>query len=93
MKRIDKLLIPGDLVLIFTAYNSTPEFAIAATKAREIGCTVVVCCCKQGTSLEELADIFVYGYSLPIVEGNEFNVASRLPLQIISRTIIEYLAR
>lgn len=93
MKRLDKLVEPDDLVIIFTAYNSTPEFAIAAQHAKNAGCKVVTCCCKANTPLEELSDVTVIGYNLPIVEGNEFNGASRLPLQIISRTIIEYLAR
>lgn len=93
MKRMDKLLAPDDLVIIITAYNSTPEFAVAAQCAKRVGCRVVTCCCKTRTELEALSDVSVIGYSSPIGRGNDFNSASRLPLQIITRTIIEYLAR
>ena len=92
MKRFDKLVEPRDLVIIFTAYNSAPAFAIAAEHARKAGCHVVTCCCKADTPLEALSDVTVVGCNLPIVKGNQFNSASRLPLQIISRTIVEYLA-
>lgn len=93
MKRIDRMAAAGDLVILMTAYNSTPEFEIAAKLARHAGCRVVVLCCKAGTPLEAHADVTLVGYSLPIVKGNHFNSGSRLPLQIFSRTIIEYLAR
>lgn len=93
MKRIDKMAAAGDLIILMTAYNSTPEFEIAARLARRAGCRIVVLCCKAGTPLETYADVTLVGYSLPIVKGNRFNSGSRLPLQIFSRTIVEYLAR
>ena len=93
MKRMDKMAAAGDLVILMTAYNSTPEFEIAAKLARKAGCRVVVLCCKAGTPLEAHADVTLVGYSLPIVKGNHFNSGSRLPLQIFSRPIVEYLAR
>ena len=93
MKRIDKMAAAGDLIILMTAYNSTPEFEIAARLARRAGCGIVVLCCKAGTPLEAYADVTLVGYSLPIVKGNRFNSGSRLPLQIFSRTIVEYLAR
>lgn len=91
LKRMDKLAKPEDLVIIFSVANSTPELAIAARLSKEQGARVVVCCCKEHTPLEELADIFVLGHSQPITPNFTYGSTSRLSLQIIARTIVEYL--
>lgn len=91
LKLFDCVVDSRDMVMIFTAYNSTPELAIAAEAAKKKGCHVVTCCCQAGTSLEPLSDIVMVGNNSLIVEDSAFNGASRLPLQIMSRTIIEYL--
>lgn len=80
------------MLLIFTAFNSTPEFGLVAQQARKQGCTVAACCCTGETMLAKHTDYMVLGVSTPVVAGNPFNGASRLPLQIIARTMVEYLA-
>lgn len=93
MRRIDHLVDPEDILVIFTAYNSSPEFEIAAKKARQLGCRIITLCCKKDAALMACSDVYFLGHTSPIVDGNSFNAASRLPLQIISRAIVEYLAK
>ena len=92
IKHLERLLKPLNVVIVFTAFNSTPEFEIAVSMAKQNNAKVVICSCREHSSLEKYADVQLTGYSIPILKGNKFNLSSRLPLQIISRTIIEYLA-
>lgn len=92
MEKLDKLVTGQDLLVIFTVHNTTPEFVLAARSLRPLGTKIVTLCCVRGTPLEELSDVIVYGHSLPIVNENAFNSSSRIPLQILSRIIAEYLA-
>lgn len=86
-----RLFKEDDLVIIFTVKNSTPDLEMAAKFAKENGGKVVTCCCISGTSLEQYSDLTILGgpKNNNIIE--EFNIASRLPLHIISRTLIDYL--
>lgn len=92
MKRLDGLVTPEDLVIIFTVRNDTPDLIVAAKEAKKQGAKVVTCCCKEGTSLEAFSDIMIYGYSQPIESKRGFVTTSRLGLQVIVRTFVEYLA-
>lgn len=91
LKRMDKLVSPEDVVFIFSVANSTPELALAARLSKQQNAKVVVVCCKAGTPLEEIADIFILGQSSMIAPNYQYGSTSRLALQIIMRTIIEYL--
>jgi DNA-binding MurR/RpiR family transcriptional regulator len=92
MKRFNQIAMPDDLVIIFSVTNSVPQLATAAKLARERGATVVSCCCKSGTLLEKNSDIAVIGYTQLIVSKKGFENSSNLGLQIIARTIVEYLS-
>lgn len=48
-------------------------------------------CCTQGTSLDEVSDLVVYGYTQSIYANRMFGGTSRLGRMIITRTIAEYL--
>ena len=91
MRRLDLLVKPGDLVVVLSVRNSTPELCIGAKLARKVGATVAVCCLTEGTALDEVADIIVYGCSQSIVPNRLFGSTSRLGLFIITRTIVEYM--
>lgn len=86
-----KLFKKDDLVIIFTVKNSTPELEMTAKFAKEAGGKVITCCCISGTSLEQYSDLAVLGGAKNNSIIEEFNVVSRLPLHIISRTLIDYL--
>ena len=86
-----KLFKEDDLVIIFSVKNSTPELALAAKYAKEKGGRVVTCCCILGTSLEQYSDLSVLGGAKNHNLIEEFSIVSRLPLHIISQTLIDYL--
>ena len=92
MKRFNQIAMPNDLVIIFSVTNSVPQLATAAKLAKENGATVISCCCKAGTPLEKFSDITVVGYTQLIVSKKGFENSSSLGLQIIARTIVEYLS-
>lgn len=89
--QLDRFAKEGDLVIIISVANSTPELAIAAERGKQQGANVVVCCCKPNTPLEQFADVFLLGYSQPIYPNHIYGSASRLALQIFVRTIVEYM--
>ncbi len=91
MRRLDLLVRPSDLVIVLSVRNSTPELCIGAKLAKKAGATVAVCCLTEGTSLDEVADIAVYGCSQSIAPNRLFGSTSRLGLFIITRTIVEYM--
>ena len=89
--QMDRFAREGDLVIIISVANSTPELAMAAERSKQQGAHVVVCCCKPNTPLEQFADVFLLGYSQPIYPNHIYGSTSRLALQIFVRTIIEYM--
>lgn len=91
MKISKRLLKKDHLVIIFTVKNSQPELEMVARFAKENGAVVVLCCCIPGTSLEQYSDVSILGNGKNNSIIENFNIVSRLPLQIISRTLIDYL--
>jgi len=92
MRKMDLFVSSKDLVFVLSVKNSTPELSIGARLAKNAGVKVVCCCCTQGTVLDELSDIILYGYSQPIYPNRIFGGTSRLALMIMTRTIVEYMA-
>jgi len=93
IKRVHLLVEEGDLVIIFSIANSNPELLIGAQRAKQKGVTVITCCCKEGTPLEEYSDVVLsVGYFAINFQKNGFGSASLLGLHIISRTIIEFMS-
>ncbi len=91
LKQMDHLISNEDLLMIFSVHNTTAELTTACSLAAKAGAKVIVCCCKSGTSLEEYADISIIGYEHLITLNEVFGCTSRLPLQIVARTLIECL--
>lgn len=91
MRRMDLLAKPNDLVVVLSVKNSTPELCIGAKLAKKVGATVAICCLTEGTALDEVADIAVYGCTQSIAPNHLFGSTSRLGLFIITRTIVEYM--
>lgn len=92
MRKMDLFAGPGDLVMVLSVKNSTPELAIGAGLAREAGARVMTCCCTRGTPLDELSEVVLYGYTQPISPNRIFGGTSRLAMMIMTRTIVEYMA-
>ena len=93
IKRIAMLTKPGDLVIVFSIACSAPELVTGTKRAKDKGVTIVSCCCTKGTPLEEVSDVAIIGYNEIIVSKNGFGSTSLLGLQIIGRSIVEYIIR
>lgn len=91
MDKTDKLFTDDDLIMIFTIKHSTPELSICAENAKKVGAKVVVCCCRPKTILEQFADVSVFGYNQRQKTIEEFDIVSRLPLEIVVKTLEDYL--
>lgn len=91
MINTDKIVEEDDLVIILSLRNSTPELAASARAAKRKGAKVVTICCKSPTDLETYSDISIIGYSEKIMSACGQTVYSRIPLLIITRTIIGYI--
>jgi len=89
--KTDRLVSKNDLIVYLTVKNTTSELALSAKMAKDLGASVVVCCCTPDTNLEAYADVSIIGYAEDVVGEKDFAVYSRLPLMIICRTIVEYL--
>lgn len=92
MRKMDLFCTERDLVLVLSVKNSIPELSIGARLAKKKGAKVISLCCTQGTELDDVSDMTIYGYSQPIYPNHLFGGASRLGLMIVTRTIIEYMA-
>ena len=92
MRKMNLFATPNDLVMVLSVKNSTPELSIGVRLAKEMGAKIATCCCTQGTVLDELSDVILYGYSQPIYPNRIFGGTSRLALMIMTRTIVEYMA-
>ncbi|WP_251867229.1 MurR/RpiR family transcriptional regulator [Enterococcus malodoratus] len=91
MKKFHRIITAKDTLVIISLRNSTSELAITAKAARDCEAKVVTICCKTPTELEKYSDITLVGHSEKIMEASEQIVYSRIPLLIITRTIIEYI--
>lgn len=91
MNKFHNMVKKEDAVIIISLKNSTPELAEVAKKASIREAKVVSICCKTKTSLEKYSDIIVIGHTEKIMEAQGHHVYSRIPLLVITRTIIEYI--
>lgn len=91
MNNTDKIVTEEDLVIILSLRNSTPELCNSARFAKRRGAKVITICCKSPTDLEKFSDITIIGYTEKIMHSCGQTVYSRIPLLIITRTIIEYI--
>lgn len=91
MKDVGQIIHEGDVAIFLTLQNSTPELSIAARVAKNKGANVVVCTCKEGTIMEDYADVVIMGHTEQIMETGNYVFYSRIPMYIITRAIIEFL--
>lgn len=93
MKKASSEMKPGELLFIFSLYGKTEELIISAENAASLGCKIICCSCSEDTPLKMLSTIFLKGYKSEHISIKNYEVTSRLPLYVISRIIIDYLAR
>lgn len=92
MTNTKHIVTKDDAVFILSVRNSTRELAVSAQAAHQLGAKVITCCCKTPVNLEEYSDIVITGHSEIIIRTKGQVAYSRIPLSIITRTIIEYLS-
>ncbi len=92
MERLDQYVNPDDLIIALTIYNTQSALYEAVKLARQAGCYVVTCCCVAGTTLQEISDITLLGYSASEPGIRKLGVSSRIPLMLITRCIAQYIA-
>lgn len=91
MNNTEKIVKKDDVVFILSLRNTTKELAESACTAKRKGAKIIVCCCVTPTPLEKYADVCIIGHTEQILATSGQNVYSRVPLMIITRTIIEYI--
>lgn len=91
MINTDKIVKKDDVVFILSLRNSTKELCESAITAKRKGAKVITCCCLSPTNLEKHSDVCIIGHTEQILQTSGQMVYSRVPLSIITRTIIEYI--
>lgn len=92
MRRMEFIAKEKDLFIVFSVANTNPELQIAVKKAKNNDATIITCCCKAGTTLEQYSDVVITpGMFQSNFQANGFRTPSLLGLHIINRIIIEFL--
>ncbi|MGL5329646.1 MAG: MurR/RpiR family transcriptional regulator [Peptostreptococcaceae bacterium] len=91
MIKIAQTLNKDEVVLTFSLRGSTDEIVQAVEYAKKQGAKVITCCCEKKSKLEKISDIVLLGEKHTRISIKEYEVTSRIPLQVISRAIIDYL--
>ncbi|MBE0069780.1 MurR/RpiR family transcriptional regulator [Thermoanaerobacterium thermosaccharolyticum] len=92
MRKITMEIKPQELLFVFSLNGKTPELIESVENAVSIGANIISCCCSENSKLKELSTIYLKGFKYEHSSISKFEVTSRLPLNIISRIIIDYLA-
>ncbi|VBB07222.1 sugar isomerase (sis) [Lucifera butyrica] len=92
MRKITAEMKNKELLVIFSLYGKTEELITSAENAVSIGARVISCCCSEDTPLKKLSTVYLKGYKYNHVSIKKFEVTSRMPLYVISRILIDYLA-
>lgn len=92
MRKITCDVKKDELLVIFSLYGKTVELINCAENAVLMGAKVISCCCADETPLKKLSTVYLKGYKCKSVSIKKFEVTSRMPLNVISRILIDYLA-
>lgn len=92
MKQANFKMKEKDLVIVVTNRCTENTLYCAAARAKRQGAKLVTCTCKKDASIVSISDTVILGHAEETVIGYMPH-ASRIPLMIITRTIIEYLAQ
>ncbi len=91
MRNKTKRLKADEAVFNFSLNGMTQELIESAKNANLCGAKVLTCCCNDQSPLLELSAASLVGYHHSHKAIKEFEVSSRVPLQIMARLIIDYL--
>lgn len=91
MENISTEIKSNECVLIFSLRGKTSEIVNSVVTAKDRGCKIVSCCCEKNSKLSKLSDVALIGVKHKKISIKKYEVTSRIPLQVISRAIIDYL--
>ncbi|TCJ98777.1 RpiR family transcriptional regulator [Volucribacter psittacicida] len=91
MKIKSQTMTKQNLLFLFSLNGYTQELIESAQNANYSGATVMSCTCNPDSPLLAYSDHYLLGYKNSNVAIKTYEVASRLPLQIMARIIIDYL--
>lgn len=92
MKNQTRDMKKEEVLFIFSLNGNTQELLESAENAVSLGNAVITCCCGDKTLLKALSTVYLKGYKHYNHSIKKFEVTSRLPLNVISRILIDYLA-
>lgn len=81
-----------ECLFIYSLHGNTREVNIAAMEARKNGALIISCVCNDNSELVPLSDVNLIGFKHAHVAISRYEVSSRVPLHIIQRIIIDYIA-
>lgn len=81
----------SEVVFIFTLNGETKELIESAKNAAMCGCEVIVCTCSENGGVLEYANEKLVGFHHTNKAIKEFEVSSRIALNMIARIIIDYM--
>ncbi len=91
MKNVSAEIKHDELMIIFSLSGITEELVISAENAKSVGAKLITCTCVENSPLLNLADIPLWGYKHKHTSITTVDAASRFPLYVLSRIIIDYL--
>lgn len=92
MKQRAKTIHSNECIFIFSLNGKTQELIESAKYASINGCKIINCCCNDHSDINQYSNINLIGYKHAHQAITEYEVSSRVPLSIISRLIIDYMA-
>ncbi len=81
-----------DVAFFISALNTSPKLYKTARRIKNSHIKIYTCICKENTNLERISDITILGHTEAMPNSKILFTTSRIPLMIMTRTIIEYLA-
>lgn len=80
-----------DVVFIFSLSGNTKELVESAMNASMCGAEVITCCCNENGNALAFSSEQLIGYHFENPVVTQFEVSSRIALNIIARIIIDYI--
>lgn len=91
MRIMTQNLQKGELAIILSLNGETCELIDSARNAKVRGISVITLCCSNTSKLYEYSEYSLIGYKHSHVAIRNYDVTSRLPLQIMCRIMVDYL--
>jgi len=92
IRTISKKIDNKDIVIFVSLNGKTEELVEAARNCQVTGVSTLLLTCNQNSPLYELCEISLVGFKSEISYFPEYEVRSRLPIQVMARIILDAYA-